>query len=79
MEEPQELETLAMAKRSEAALSEVERSVFRDRDQQDLARLGKRQVLKVRPIDQNFLLRPYVLTNPSGTLASCQCWALVAP
>lgn len=53
MEEPQELETLAKAKRSDAALSEVERSILHDRDQQDLARLGKRQVLKVRPIDRN--------------------------
>lgn len=50
MEEP---ETLAIAKRSNAAPSEVERSIFHDRDQRDLARLGKRQVLKVRPEDSN--------------------------
>lgn len=51
MEELQELQTLGITKRSDMTHPEVGRSLPYDpydRDQQDLARLGKRQVLKVR-------------------------------
>lgn len=53
MEESHELETLGTAKRSSATPSDVKRASTHDRDKQDLARVGKRQVLKVRAIDSH--------------------------
>ena len=48
MEASQELQTLGMAKRSDMAHSELAPSSSYDPDQQNLAWLGKTQVLKVR-------------------------------
>lgn len=56
MEESQELKTLEMAKSSDTAQSEIERSSIHNRDEQNLARLGKRQVLKVRQETDDFFL-----------------------
>lgn len=46
----QDLETIEMAVRSNNVRSEAEHPASDDRDKQDLARLGKKEVLKVRAI-----------------------------
>ena len=54
MKESQEFETIDIAALSNTARSEVEHPASDHRDQQDLARLGKKQVLKVRSTGRHF-------------------------
>lgn len=53
-------------------LSDVEAHSSYDRDQDELARLGKKQVLKVCRLDVEFLRT--ILSLCSGILRSCPCW-----
>ena len=48
MEDSIELGTIGMGKHSNTISAEVQRTTSCDHDRQDLARLGKQQVLKVR-------------------------------
>ena len=51
----------------------------RSPDEMDMARLGKKQVLKVSTILDRFQFASgLTFTTLRGTLASCQCWALAA-
>lgn len=75
MESTQELKTLTAVARSSGP-SELEAHSSYDRDQDQLARLGKKQVLKVRDSFSELTLVRAMLSRSSGISHSCRCWAL---
>ena len=78
MDNPQELQSVdGSGIKKSARTTETEVSSEAERDAQALARLGKKPILKVcLGIWTHF--QATSLTDCSGVLPSCQCWALRA-
>lgn len=80
MEPSYEIKTLAPVHFARSlGPSELEARSSYDRDQDELARLGKKQVLKVRDGCSALRLAGVILNRISGISHSCQCWALAVP